>query len=97
MFHETEQNMSEDTQEKVQSQSAAFMRHQKKERWRTNNDKNKRHIWNHRLTNKEELQQKNRLGMGSRKKNWVVCMCVCWKEAGLSLNQTSFTRTKPHP
>ena len=48
-----------------QSRSTTFRRHQKNEMrdiWQ-----NKRHTWNHRHTNKEELQQRNRLGTISRK------------------------------
>ena len=52
----------------------------KKERWCTNNDQKKpHHIWNHRHTNKEELQQKDHLGMVSRKTSLCGgdgCVCV---------------------
>ena len=42
-------NIGEETQEMAQARSTAHPRHQKKERWGTNNN-NKSHIWNHRRT-----------------------------------------------
>ena len=52
---EKEQMMTktgEDTQAMLKTRSTILPTDQKKEIW----EKNKRHIWNHRSTNKEELQ-----------------------------------------
>ena len=78
-------NISEDTQE--MSRSTVLLRHQNV-RCGTNKDKI-RHVWNHRRTNKEELQQRDRIEPVSKKTRgargpeslywqvqYLVCVCV---------------------
>ena len=55
-----------DAQEMPKPHGQAFPRHQKKERWETNNDK-KRHISNYRRTSKEELKHGNHLELSVKK------------------------------
>ena len=56
--------ISKDTKEMLPCRSTAFPRHQKKERWQTNNKKN--HIWNHRAQ-RSRTGRWNRFWMVSRK------------------------------
>ena len=60
-------NMSAYTQKMPQSQSTAFPRHQKKERWGTNKDNSETHPNETINAETEELKQSNRPGTVSRK------------------------------
>ena len=60
-YQYTVEGISENFQERSQSRITAFPRHQKKDRWGTKMTKQTPHM-KPQLTNKEELQQRNRLG-----------------------------------